>query len=138
MTTTFFALALLLAAGAETTDADAKQTPSDAVAAMNTLLAEEHFAAFYDTHCHKHLRDQVAKQDFIDEMNGDRGAAIVRLFADVEAAIKLTVDDAGGFGRREPILTLRGHVGVAQATIIGSWPPNSPAAREGVGDHGRS
>jgi len=88
MTTTIVALTLLVIAGAETTDADEKQTPNDAVAAVNVLLAQKDFAAFYDKYCHIHLRNQVTKQAFIEEMSSDRGAAMVRLFADVQAAIK--------------------------------------------------
>jgi hypothetical protein len=88
MTTTFFALTLLVAVGAETTDNSKKQTPNDAVDAMYNLLLKKDFAAIYETHCHKHLRDQINKAQFVDYMKSDPGAAIVRLFADVQAAIK--------------------------------------------------
>lgn len=88
MTTTFLALTLLVAIGAGTTDNSKEQAPYDAVEAMHNLLLKKDFAAIYDTHCHKHLREQIGREQFVDYMKSDPGAAIIRLFADVQSAIK--------------------------------------------------
>lgn len=87
MLTTFLAVTLFLAVGAETDD-NKKQTPNDAVKAMNTLLAKKDFKALHKTHCHKHLRDQLDEAKFVEYMKSDRGTAIVKLFAEVQGAIK--------------------------------------------------
>ena len=88
MTATFLAVTLSLAIGAETGDANKTQTPKGAVKAMNTLLAKKDFQTLYKTHCHKHLRDQLGEAQFVEYMKSDRGEAIVKLFTEVQSAIK--------------------------------------------------
>ncbi|RMF43487.1 MAG: hypothetical protein D6753_04995 [Planctomycetota bacterium] len=92
MTNLFLAVTLLLAVFAQADDDQKKrtrkQTPKDAVEAINKLLAKKEFRTLYRTYCHKYLRDQIGEAEFIEFMKGEPGAAIVQLFAEVQKAIK--------------------------------------------------
>lgn len=81
-------LTVLLCGESGPADAEKKQTPSDAVAAMNGLLVKKDFTGFYKKHCHKHLRDQIDEAKFVELMKGERGEPMLKLFAEVQAAIK--------------------------------------------------
>ncbi len=85
---TLLAIAISLAAPPETEDGDKTPTVSETVAVMNSLFVKREFGEFYKTQCHKHLRDQVDEQEFIECMKGKDGAAILNLFSEVLDAIK--------------------------------------------------
>ncbi|ADB14961.1 hypothetical protein Psta_0266 [Pirellula staleyi DSM 6068] len=87
MTSFSFVAAMLVAFAADPTNNAATHTPVGAVEAMNAILIKQDFAAFYDNHCHQHLRGQIDKKRFVDYMKSEAGAAIIKLFADVHAAI---------------------------------------------------
>lgn len=87
MTPLFFIATMLAAIAADPAHDAVKPTPVAAVEAMNAILITQDFATFYDNHCHKHLRDQIDKEQFVDYMKGEAGTAIVKLFANVHAAI---------------------------------------------------
>jgi len=86
--TSLLAAVLLIVASHNADDNDTKQTPADAVATMNFMLASGDFTESYMSHCHKHLRDQIDENGFVKFMQSPRGKAIVDLFAAVEAAVK--------------------------------------------------
>ncbi len=69
-------------------DAGKAPAPNAAVAAMRSVLVAGEFNAFYNVHCHKHLRDQVDEKEFVEAMRGKRGEAIVNLFVEVDDALK--------------------------------------------------
>jgi hypothetical protein len=86
--TTLFAAVLLVMAPTNADDGDTKHTPEDAVAIMRSLLAKGEFRTFYDSHCHRHLRDQVDGKRFVEFMRSPRGKPILDLFVAVDTAVK--------------------------------------------------
>jgi hypothetical protein len=67
---------------------DDEEQAKQAVAVMLAMLEKRDFAAFYRTHCHKHLRDQLSEQKFVEFMRSDQGKKLIEQFAAVREAIQ--------------------------------------------------
>lgn len=81
-------LSLVLGATAQAEDETVTQTPSESVGEMNALLAKGDFKSFYEMHCLKHVHDQMSEKQFVDYMKNDSGAAVIKLFSQVDKAIR--------------------------------------------------
>ena len=67
---------------------DDEEQAKQAVAVMLPSLENGDFKTFYRTHCHKHIRDQLSEQEFINFMQSDKGKGVVDLFTAIVDAIQ--------------------------------------------------
>ena len=88
MTAVCLAFAMFFTTVKESENDTKQQAPAAAVTKMNSVLAKKDFKAFYKTHCHKWLRDQISEDRFVEYMKSDAGQAITCLFVEVDKAIK--------------------------------------------------
>ena len=79
-------LPLMMLLGADESAA-APKTPAGAIETMHEVLEKKDYRAFYQHHCHAHLRRQLAEDRFVQDMQGDMGTQVIKLMAAVNEAI---------------------------------------------------